>query len=265
LFSVRSIAAPASQPAMESATPLSPEDRTAEAMLDHSFPQINLQAVGLGDTLNFLRDISNANIYADWKAIALAGVTPTTVTTLTAKDISLREVFKKILASTGADSLEIQVIHGVIVVSTKLNFADRQKQKGPYLAEFSDTDDASAVLKTKVSQLTMPAIPLSDFFSFLRDITGKSIEVNWKALSAAGIEKTTPISLNLRNCKVSSVLYFVLDQVGDGTLGYVIEPTQGMYYDKKLRKQVTEKLELIRISTIDDLVANRGGAATRPN
>jgi hypothetical protein len=216
--------------------------------------------------MDFIRDITNANVYVDWKAIELAGVTENTRTTLLATNIPLRQAFKKILESTGSHALEIHVMHGAIVVSTILSFADRKAQKGPYLAELSDPTLAAAMWDTRLPSVQLPpTTKFADAVDFLRDITGDDILVDWNKLKAAGIDRNNTVSLVLHDVRVSSVLYFILDQAGDGKLGYVTELAQEMRYDKTLKMRVSKRVGLITISTIDDLVASKTEPTTRPN
>jgi len=160
--------------------------------------------------------------------------------------------------------LEIQVMHGTIVVSTKLNFADRKAQKDPYLTELSDAAQAAEALDRNLPSVQLPSVPFAEAIDFIRDITGNKILVRWDKLKAAGIDRNHPVTVMLHDARVSDVLYFILDQAGEGKLGYVTEPTDGMGWDRKLKRMVPQKVELITICTIDDLVASRTAATTRP-
>jgi hypothetical protein len=226
---------------------------------------VQLAGVKLSDSLDFVRDVTGTNIYVDWKAVELAGVTQTIPVDLAATHIPIREALQKILNGTGSSSLEFHVMRGTIVVSTKLNFADRKAQKDPYLAKLSDFSNDAAVLEKHVASLQLPQISLKDALDFVRDVSGVPIEVKWQSLAAAGIDRNTPISLSLRDAQFSSVLYFILDQAGDGKLGYVTEPTQIMAYDRTLKMRVPKQTELITISTINDLEASKAKPATQPN
>jgi hypothetical protein len=259
------MAAPTSQPAAEAIPPDSSEDQKMEDLLNRHLASVQLPGVALSDSIDFIRDITGANVYVDWKAIALGGVTQNTRVKLRATNISVRQAFEKLLKATGSNALEIRVMHGAIVVSTRLNFADRKAQKGPYLAELSDSSKDAAVLERHIASVQLPQVSLSDGIDFMRDITGVPIEVKWKPLAAAGINMNTQITLTIHDAQVSSVLYFILDQAGDGKLAYVTEPTEIMAYDKTLKKSVPMQTELITISTIDDLEAGKAKPATQPN
>jgi len=265
LFLGRSLAAPTSQPDLEAIPPaVSPENQKIEDLLDRHLPSVQLPGVKLSDAIDFIRDVTGENIYVDWKALERAGVTKHSPVTVSATHITIRETFRTILEGTGSSSLEIYVMRSTIVVSTKLNFADRKTQKGPYLAELSDSRNDAAVLEKHIASVQLPQVSLKDATDLVRDLTGVPINVKWKPLAAAGIDRNTPISLTIHDAEFSSVLYFILDQAGDGKLGYVTEPTEIMAYDRTLKKRVRKQTELITISTIDDLEANHA-PATRPN
>lgn len=259
LVSGSAIAAPTSQPDRETAPPTSVEDQKVEDLLDHHLPNVNLPGVSISDCIDFIRDVTGANIYVDWNAVALAGITKGARVDVAANDITVRGAFKKILEGTGSDSLGIQVMHGVIVVSTKLDFADRRSQTGPYLVELSDPVQSTAVLDKPLAQVTLPAVSLDDAYQYVQDLSGVPILMKWQAMAAAGIGRKTQVSLNLREAKLSTVLYFILDQAGDGKLGYIIEPTlittQG----------VTKKTQTIIVSTVDDLEAGKANPTTQSN
>ena len=70
--------------------------------------------------------------------------------------------------------------------------------------------------------------------------------MKWGALARSGVDKQAPVVLRLHGVKFSTVLDFLLDETGDGKLGYRID--QGV----------------IVISTIDDLRAPAHVPTTGP-
>jgi len=255
----RSIAAPASQPERESVSPDSVEDQKIDYLLDGRLPKVNLAEVQLSDAIDFVHDITGANIYVDWKAIELAGVTKSVRVEVTATDIPVGEVLKKILKATGSDSLEFRVMQGLIIVSTKLNFADRKSQIGPYLAEFSDPFQPAKMLDRRLPNVQLPGVSLSDALGFVGDVTGLVIDTKWQALAAAGIDQNTEISLNFHDVLFSTLLNLILDQAGNGKLGYITKPAQIVV------RGVPMRAESVTISTIEDLEAGHSRPTTQPN
>lgn len=251
-------------PALLAASPTSQPDVDAalQNLLSRRLPSVQLPDVSLVDSIDFIRDVTGANIYVDWQALQLAGVLPSTTVKLSARNIPLSQAFESILKATGSDSLQIHVMHDAIVVSTILNFADRKTQKGPYLAELSNPIRPASVWDTPIKAVLLgPNTAFNDAIDFLRDITGDDVIVRWDKLKAAGIDRNTPISLNIHDAPISDVLYFILDEAGEGKLGYITEPE--MRYDRTFGMRVPKPLERITISTIDDLEA-AGTPASRP-
>lgn len=67
--------------------------------------------------------------------------------------------------------------------------------------------------------------PFQDAIQYLRDTTGANIFVNWAALQAAGVMKTTPIDVNLRYVSAEELVKLMLAQVSPQTplISYVHE------------------------------------------
>jgi general secretion pathway protein D len=97
-----------------------------------------------------------------------------------------------------------------------------------------------ASLDKRVPELRFDSNAFSDVIDYLRDVTATNIYVNWRALEAAGIDKTTAVSIRLRDVKFSKALRTILDDVGGSNvkLGYTIDDG------------------VITISTADDLAKN---------
>ena len=80
------------------AFPINP--RTNErATLETRLPELNFDGVALGDVVDFLRDVTNANIFIDWKALEAAGVSQKSPITLRVRDVSFAKALELVLAS----------------------------------------------------------------------------------------------------------------------------------------------------------------------
>ena len=111
-----------------------------------------------------------------------------------------------------------------------------------------------AQLEKPLPALTFDAVGFSDVVDFLRDVSGTNIFVNWKSLEAAGIDRNTPVSANLRNIKFSKALSIILDSVGGGQtkLGYTIdEGVITISTQDDLSRNV-----VVRVYDIRDLIVN---------
>jgi type II secretory pathway component GspD/PulD (secretin) len=92
-------------------------------------------------------------------------------------------------------------------------------------------------LKQTMPKLVLPNTPLQDVIQFIRDVSGTNIYVNWTALQAAGIDKTTQVDVHLQDVTVEKALKVVLEYVGGATTQLSFVMSDGV----------------IKISTKDDL------------
>ncbi len=90
------------------------------AMMDRTLPAINFANVSLKDAVEFMRDVSGANIHPNWKAIEAAGVTQDTQINLRLRQVSLRKVLNMVLSeASGGGTLSFFIEDGVIEITTK--------------------------------------------------------------------------------------------------------------------------------------------------
>ena len=109
-----------------------------------------------------------------------------------------------------------------------------------------------AQLDRKLPELKFDAIPFADVIDFLRDVTGANIEVRWRTLEAAGIDRNTPVTIRLRDVRFSKALQSILGDVGGGTvkIGYTVgEGVITISTEEELSKDT-----LTRVYDIRDLI-----------
>jgi hypothetical protein len=88
--------------------------------LGNKMPEVKLEGVGFSDAVDFLRDVSGANIHVDWRALEAAGISKDTQVTLHLKDVPLRRVLTLLLADAGgATPLDYYIDEGVIEITTR--------------------------------------------------------------------------------------------------------------------------------------------------
>jgi hypothetical protein len=194
--------------------------------LDRRFPEVRFDAVACVDAFDFLRDLTGANIYVDWTALNAAGVKKETPVTYLAHDRKFGDLLTELLAQAGK-GLEYQLHDSVIVISSSKQFDLEKSQPGPDLRAIKDSSDpalsdadrkAAKALERHLPEIKFDAVPFTDVVDFLRDITGMNINVNWRAIEAAGIDRQTPVSLRFHAVKCSVDLSFVLKAAGNGKL-----------------------------------------------
>lgn len=101
-------------------------DQATMATLNRTIPELRFDGVPFGDVIDFLRDVTGANIFVEWKALETAGVdrtTPVTVSRLT--NIRFQKALETVLreVSAGTSPLEYNIEEGVITISTREQIA----------------------------------------------------------------------------------------------------------------------------------------------
>lgn len=71
-------------------------------------------------------------------------------------------------------------------------------------------------LDRKLPETKFQDVPLSDVFDFLRDVASTNIVVNWRGLEAAGVERSAPVTLNVKDVSLKDVIALVLKQQDSG-------------------------------------------------
>jgi hypothetical protein len=95
-------------------------DATVNHQLSTRLPELNFQGVTINDALDFLRDVSGANITVNWKALEGAGMTRDAQVNLHLTGITLRKALDMILTeASGGDTLSYVVDQGVIEITTR--------------------------------------------------------------------------------------------------------------------------------------------------
>jgi general secretion pathway protein D len=98
---------------------VSKEDQAVQVLLDKRLPSVQLPQVALSDAIDFLRDITGANILVNWKALEAAGIDKqSTQVSVTLRDVKFSKVLDIILQEAGAGKLAYTIDEGVITVST---------------------------------------------------------------------------------------------------------------------------------------------------
>src|SRR5438477_10055494 len=64
----------------------------ARLALNMNLPTLNFSGVAFGDVIDFLRDVSGANIHVDWKALETAGVGKDAVINVRLRSVTMRKV-----------------------------------------------------------------------------------------------------------------------------------------------------------------------------
>jgi hypothetical protein len=114
--------------------------RTATAsvvgrQLSTQLPELKFQGVTFSDAVDFLRDVSGANIIVNWKALEAAGVTRDAPVNLHLNGVSLHKAMDLLLTeAAGGDTITYVVDQGVIEITTR-ELADKNMVTRVYPVE----------------------------------------------------------------------------------------------------------------------------------
>ena len=98
----------------------------ANRSLSTLLPEVKFQGVTLKDSIDYLRDVTGANIHVNWKAIEATGVNGDTQVNIRLRDVPLRKVLNVLLAEAGgAGLLTYYSDEGVIEITTT-DISDKQ-------------------------------------------------------------------------------------------------------------------------------------------
>jgi beta-lactamase regulating signal transducer with metallopeptidase domain len=123
--STQPAAAPATQEARESKpdeTTIDPDtegNAKQRALLAQRLPELHFNANGFSDVIEFLRDVTGANIFVNWNDVQNAGISKDAPVTIRVRDVTLAKAIDLVLQSVGANTeLTYSVEGGVIEIAT---------------------------------------------------------------------------------------------------------------------------------------------------
>src|SRR5690242_12062700 len=74
---------------------------TVRTQLNHTIPEVPFNGVGFTEAIDFLRDVSGANITVNWKALEEAGISKDTPVNVRLHNVSLRKAMETVLSEAG--------------------------------------------------------------------------------------------------------------------------------------------------------------------
>jgi general secretion pathway protein D len=96
------------------------EDRAVQAQLDRTLPELTFDGVGFSDVIDFLRDVSGANIFVNWKTLEGAGIDRNAPVTAKLRNVKFSKALSIILDSVGGGTTKLgyTIDEGVIEIAT---------------------------------------------------------------------------------------------------------------------------------------------------
>jgi uncharacterized membrane protein YgcG len=122
-----------------------------------------------------------------------------------------------------------------LAVSSAVGQVRSGNDTGP--AVRSRTPSTLAFLNERIEEVSFQDAPLDAVMSWLGELTPMNVVVRWQVLIDAGIERDKPITMQVKNLRLSQVLWMIMDEAGGP--------------DLKLAYRASG--ELLIISTAEDL------------
>lgn len=108
------------------AQPASAAVRTYSRVLDQVLPEIRFQGVSIVDAVDFLRDVSGANIHVNWRALEAIGVTKDAQVNMRLRAVTVRKALGLLISEAGGgNQLTFYVDQNVVEVTTR-ELSDKQ-------------------------------------------------------------------------------------------------------------------------------------------
>lgn len=115
LFAGSPVPPPATRPAPPASVEVAPSRALAAKL-----PDIKLDNIPLSDAIDFVRDVSGANIHVNWRALELLNVTRQMPVSVQLSNVTTRRVLRSLLDETGAgEMLTFYVDEDVVEITTR--------------------------------------------------------------------------------------------------------------------------------------------------
>lgn len=123
-------------------------DEQVKKQLRTKVDKVDFQDISLADVLEFLRQLSKANLTVDWAALSAAGVDRTTEVSLKLADVTVEAALKTILAH-----LDANLIYEIVGNQVHITTGDRRLSRGMSFAT------VSTALETALEMVSQGAPP----------------------------------------------------------------------------------------------------------
>ena len=104
---------PATQPAED-------DELALAALYNRVVPEVSFDSVGFSDVIDFLRDVSSANVFVNWKSLDAAGIDRNTPVTARLRNIKFSKALDTVLQSVGAGKTRLAYFfdNNVLTITT---------------------------------------------------------------------------------------------------------------------------------------------------
>jgi hypothetical protein len=176
--------------------------------------------------LDYLRAVTGVNIVVDWDSAKALGIDKAFPVKASEQNIKFVALLDKILWRVSGGKLDYAVYHGIILISTPEQLkmlAITLPRDARVIGQANGAENQ--IVQTLLAHV-LPSVQFNASFgqgvSFLRDLTGANIIVDWDAAKAAGIDNNVPTSLMVHDADLSAILRMYLSVVLGAKLDYAV-------------------------------------------
>lgn len=172
----------------------------------------------LDKALQYVQKASGVKVTADWAVLRVCGVKADKAVSIKADKATIGQMLDLILARASAkvQPLAWYIEDNGIRVTSQVHALHRSVAPTTRLKSGAAARVARPALTSSSRGLDMEEIPLSDVIQYIRDRAGCSIYTNWRALALSGVDKSTPVTLKLRNVTLARTLDVLCDDLSGG-------------------------------------------------
>lgn len=174
------------------ATP-NPSTTRIQSMLGRSLPALQFDQVGLSDAVDFLRDVSGADIQVYWHPLRAAKVGENTPVSASLRNVPFGEGLTKILPSAGPEAHFATDGTKIIISARRDLMRPHEPERLPAVPGIAD----DAVRKV-IGQVHFHNFPIAQLFEEIGKQSGALLSVDWQSLQSAGVTRATSVSLTSR-------------------------------------------------------------------
>jgi hypothetical protein len=102
------------------------QDVSARRALNTVLPELRFENITIADAIDFLRDVSGANIHVNWKALEEIGIGKDATVNVRLRTVALRKVLNLVLAEAGSGGMLTFYIDDNVIEVTTRALADQQ-------------------------------------------------------------------------------------------------------------------------------------------
>jgi hypothetical protein len=70
------------------------------------------------------------------------------------------------------------------------------------------------LLNQRIPEVTFEGVPFEQVMDWVKELTGANVVVHWQTLSDAGVERDKPLTIKVKNLRLSQVLWMIMNEAG---------------------------------------------------